>query len=445
MKSVKQHIKETVSLASPIVVAQIGYIMMSVVDNAMVGRLGAVPLAAAALANNVFFLILVVGLGISYAVTPLVAIAVGNSEKREEGELFKHSFLINVITSIILLVIVLVASNGLKFLKQSPEVVEYAESYFRILAYSSIPLMFFQSYKQFVEGLSIMRPAMIISITANLVNVFANWVLIYGNLGFPRLELDGAGWATFISRCFMMFAMAFFVYKSGRVNKYDLSFKSFHPKLETIKKLLRLGIPSGLQYLFEIGAFAFAAVMVGWLNPESLAAHQIAINLASLTYMVAMGISSAGAVRVGNAVGVKNILEVRRSGFTALSLSIGFMMFAGLIFILFNYQLPHLYINEKIVINIAADLLIIAALFQIFDGTQAVSIGILRGLTDVKIPTIITFFAYWIIALPLAYILGFTFNFGINGIWVGLLFGLFFSGLLLSIRFNIKSKREILV
>lgn len=419
--------------------------MMSVVDNAMVGRLGAVPLAAAALANNVFFLILVVGLGISYAVTPLVAIAVGNSEKREEGELFKHSFLINVITSIILLVIVLVASNGLKFLKQSPEVVEYAESYFRILAYSSIPLMFFQSYKQFVEGLSIMRPAMIISITANLVNVFANWVLIYGNLGFPRLELDGAGWATFISRCFMMFAMAFFVYKSGRVNKYDLSFKSFHPKLETIKKLLRLGIPSGLQYLFEIGAFAFAAVMVGWLNPESLAAHQIAINLASLTYMVAMGISSAGAVRVGNAVGVKNILEVRRSGFTALSLSIGFMMFAGLIFILFNYQLPHLYINEKIVINIAADLLIIAALFQIFDGTQAVSLGILRGLTDVKIPTIITFFAYWIIALPLAYILGFTFNFGINGIWVGLLFGLFFSGLLLSIRFNIKSKREILV
>lgn len=418
---------------------------MSVVDNAMVGRLGAVPLAAAALANNVFFLILVVGLGISYAVTPLVAIAVGNSEKREEGELFKHSFLINVITSIILLVIVLVASNGLKFLKQSPEVVEYAESYFRILAYSSIPLMFFQSYKQFVEGLSIMRPAMIISITANLVNVFANWVLIYGNLGFPRLELDGAGWATFISRCFMMFAMAFFVYKSGRVNKYDLSFKSFHPKLETIKKLLRLGIPSGLQYLFEIGAFAFAAVMVGWLNPESLAAHQIAINLASLTYMVAMGISSAGAVRVGNAVGVKNILEVRRSGFTALSLSIGFMMFAGLIFILFNYQLPHLYINEKIVINIAADLLIIAALFQIFDGTQAVSLGILRGLTDVKIPTIITFFAYWIIALPLAYILGFTFNFGINGIWVGLLFGLFFSGLLLSIRFNIKSKREILV
>lgn len=445
MKSVKQHIKETVSLASPIVVAQIGYIMMSVVDNAMVGRLGAVPLAAAALANNVFFLILVVGLGISYAVTPLVAIAVGNSEKREEGELFKHSFLINVITSIILLVIVLVASNGLKFLKQSPEVVEYAESYFRILAYSSIPLMFFQSYKQFVEGLSIMRPAMIISITANLVNVFANWLLIYGNLGFPRLELDGAGWATFISRCFMMFAMAFFVYKSGRVNKYDLSFKSFHPKLETIKKLLRLGIPSGLQYLFEIGAFAFAAVMVGWLNPESLAAHQIAINLASLTYMVAMGISSAGAVRVGNAVGVKNILEVRRSGFTALSLSIGFMMFAGLIFILFNYQLPHLYINEKIVINIAADLLIIAALFQIFDGTQAVSLGILRGLTDVKIPTIITFFAYWIIALPLAYILGFTFNFGINGIWVGLLFGLFFSGLLLSIRFNIKSKREILV
>lgn len=445
MKSVKQHIKETVSLASPIVVAQIGYIMMSVVDNAMVGRLGAVPLAAAALANNVFFLILVVGLGISYAVTPLVAIAVGNSEKREEGELFKHSFLINVITSIILLVIVLVASNGLKFLKQSPEVVEYAESYFRILAYSSIPLMFFQSYKQFVEGLSIMRPAMIISITANLVNVFANWVLIYGNLGFPRLELDGAGWATFISRCFMMFAMAFFVYKSGRVNKYDLSFKSFHPKLETIKKLLRLGIPSGLQYLFEIGAFAFAAVMVGWLNPESLAAHQIAINLASLTYMVAMGISSAGAVRVGNAVGVKNILEVRRSGFTALSLSIGFMMFAGLIFILFNYRLPHLYINEKIVINIAADLLIIAALFQIFDGTQAVSLGILRGLTDVKIPTIITFFAYWIIALPLAYILGFTFNFGINGIWVGLLFGLFFSGLLLSIRFNIKSKREILV
>lgn len=443
MKSIKKHIKETVSLSAPIVVAQIGYILMSVVDNAMVGRLGAVPLAAAAISNGLFFLIMVIGLGISYAVTPLVAIAVGNEEFREEDILFKNSLAINIVTSVILAATALFASDLLNYLKQSPEVVEYGVPYFRILALSAIPLMIFQSYKQFIEGLSIMRPAMIISLSANIVNAFANWILIYGNLGFPKLELNGAGWATLISRAYMMCAIFFFVRKSGRFLQFDLKMRSFKPNFPVIKKLLKLGIPGALQYLFEIGAFALAAVMVGWINPESLAAHQIAISLATITYMVAMGISSAGAVRVGNAVGIRNISEIRRAGFTALGLSISFMLFAGIVFILFNNQLPTLYIDEANVILIAADLLIIAALFQIFDGTQAVGIGILRGLTDVKIPTAITFFAYWIIALPTAYLLGFTFNFGIEGIWVGLALGLLLSGLLLAVRFNIKSKKEL--
>lgn len=443
MKSVKKHIKETINLSAPIVVAQLGYILMSVVDNAMVGRLGAVPLAAAAVSNGVFFLIMVFGLGISFAVTPLVAIAIGNKDFREEDTLFKNSLAINIVTSVILAATAIFASDLLNYLKQSPEVVEYAVPYFRILAFSIIPLMLFQSYKQFIEGLSIMRPAMVISLTANIVNAIANWILIYGNLGFPKLELNGAGWATFISRVYMMCAIIFFVKKSGRFHQFDLKMKSFKPDFPVMKKLLKLGIPGAFQYLFEVGAFAFAAVMVGWINPESLAAHQIAISLSSITYMVAMGISAAASVRVGNAVGIKNIFEIRRAGFTALGLSIGFMALSGIVFILFNHQLPTLYINASEVITIAADLLIIAALFQIFDGTQAVGIGILRGLTDVKIPTAITFLAYWVIALPLAYLLGFTFNFGIEGIWVGLLFGLFFSGLLLTIRFNIKSKKEL--
>jgi multidrug resistance protein, MATE family len=441
----KKHIVSTFQLAYPVIIGQLGIIMMGVVDSLMVGHLGAAPLAAASLGNSLAFIILIIGIGVSLAVTPLVAIAVGANEFEDCGVYFRQSLLVNSILAIMIVLIVYFAADLIQYFDQPLEVQIMAASYMKIIGFSAVPLMFFQTYKQFIEGLSVMRPAMIIAILANIINVFANWVLIFGNLGFPALELNGAGWATFASRGFMALSIMVFVMKNKFFKQYDVSFHFKSINWHVIKKILSLGLPSGFQYFFEVGAFSFAVVMVGWLGTKQLAAHQIAINLASISFMAVLGISAAGSIRVGNAVGMKDIAETRRAGFTASLMGASIMSIAGIIFILLRNFLPSLYVNDEVVISYASSLLVIAALFQISDGTQAVGIGILRGLTDVKIPTAITFIAYWIVGLPVGYLLGFTFKLGVQGVWIGLLLGLTTSAILLTLRFNSRSKHIITV
>jgi len=443
MTQLKKHIVSTFQLAYPVIIGQLGIILMGVVDSLMVGRLGAAPLAAASLGNSLAFIILIIGIGVSLAVTPLVAIAVGANKFEDCGVYFRQSLLVNSILSIIIALIIFFGADLIKYFNQPYEVQNQAISFMRIIGFSSIPLMIFQSYKQFIEGLSIMRPAMIIALLANIINVFGNWLLVFGNLGFPALGLDGSGWATFFSRVFMAIALMGFVMNNKYFKQFDVSFHYKSINWSVIKKILSLGLPSGFQYFFEVGAFSFAVIMVGWLGTQQLAAHQIAINLASISFMAVLGISVAGSIRVGNAVGMKDIAETRRAGFTASLLGASIMLVAGVIFILFRNILPTLYVNDEVVISYASSLLIIAALFQISDGTQAVGIGILRGLTDVKIPTAITFIAYWIVGLPVGYLLGFTFELGVQGVWIGLLLGLTTSAILLTLRFNSRSKHVI--
>lgn len=445
MTSLKKHILSTFELAYPIIIGQLGIIMMGVVDSLMVGHLSAAHLAAASLGNSLAFILMIIGIGVSLAVTPLVAIAVGANKYDECGIYFRQSLLVNSTLSIFLAFAIFFAAGLIEYFDQPPEVQILAKSYMRIIGFSTLPLMVFQTYKQFIEGFSIMKPAMIIAILANLINAFVNWILIFGELGFPRLELNGAGWATFASRLFMAICIMIYVMKSKLFRQYNVSFHFKNFNRHIIKKILSLGLPSGFQYFFEIGAFSFAVVMVGWLGTKQLAAHQIAINLASISFMAVLGISVAGSIRVGNAVGMKDIFETRRAGFTASLLGAFVMFISGVIFILFRNHLPTLYVQDDQVINYASSLLIIAALFQLSDGTQAVGIGILRGLTDVKIPTAITFIAYWIVGLPIGYLLGFTFDLGVQGVWIGLLLGLTTSAILLTLRFNSRSKHIITV
>lgn len=445
MTSLKKHILSTFELAYPIIIGQLGIIMMGVVDSLMVGHLSAAHLAAASLGNSLAFILMIIGIGVSLAVTPLVAIAVGANKYDECGIYFRQSLLVNSTLSIFLAFAIYFAAGLIEYFDQPPEVQILAKSYMRIIGFSTLPLMVFQTYKQFIEGFSIMKPAMIIAILANLINAFVNWILIFGELGFPRLELNGAGWATFASRLFMAICIMIYVMKSKLFRQYNVSFHFKNFNRHIIKKILSLGLPSGFQYFFEIGAFSFAVVMVGWLGTKQLAAHQIAINLASISFMAVLGISVAGSIRVGNAVGMKDIFETRRAGFTASLLGAFVMFISGVIFILFRNHLPTLYVQDDQVINYASSLLIIAALFQLSDGTQAVGIGILRGLTDVKIPTAITFIAYWIVGLPIGYLLGFTFDLGVQGVWIGLLLGLTTSAILLTLRFNSRSKHIITV
>jgi multidrug resistance protein, MATE family len=443
MQYLINNIRYTFILAYPVMIGQLGLMMMGVVDSLMVGRIGAEPLAAASVGNGIFILIFIIGIGISYAITPITAIAVGGRRFDECSIIFKQGFLINISSAIILIIFVVSLAPVLRYLNQPPEVAEMAVPYTIILGFSILPSMIFLSYRNFIEGLAVMRPAMIITLAANFVNAFVNWLLIYGNWGFPQLGLNGAGWATFSSRTFMMLAIILYVHKAEYFRKFNLSLKQFSLNKEIIIRILKLGLPGGFQYFFEVGAFSFAIIMIGWFGTEQLAAHQIVINLASISFMTVLGISAAGSIRVGNAVGKENIKETREAGFTAILMGGSVMAVSAILFITLNRFLPSLYISDESVLTYASSIMIIAALFQISDGVQAVGIGVLRGLTDVKIPTIITFFSYWVLGLPAGYFLGFTFNMEVFGIWIGFLVGLTASAVLLTARFNSKSKNKI--
>ncbi|MGD9899098.1 MAG: MATE family efflux transporter [Calditrichaceae bacterium] len=437
----KMQFGTTMNLAYPIIIGQLGHMMMSVVDNVMVGKLGPVPLAGASLGNAIFMQVMVIGLGISFAITPLVAMADGVGNHDECGVVFRQGLLVNTLSGIILMVIVLSTTGLIIHLRQPDEVVIEAIPYLRMLGLSMLPFMIFQSYRQFTEGISIIRPAMIITIGANIFNIFFNWIFIFGKMGFPAMGLKGAGISTFGTRVVMALVLAWYVMKSDRFTKYDPTLRFRRIDFEKIKRILRIGIPSGFTYFFEVSAFSGAAFMIGWIGTNELAAHQIAINLASASFMFAVGVSAAGVIRVGNAVGRKDIPGTRSAGFSAVILAASIMALNGLIFVVFRRELSGFYIENQDVISIASSLLIIAAIFQISDGIQAAGVGILRGMADTKIPTIITFIAYWIIGLPAGYILGFPLGLGVQGVWIGLLLGLTASAFLLTIRFNIKSKK----
>lgn len=436
-----EHFRKNFLLAYPVMLSQLGYVMVGVADSVMVGRLGAEPLAAASLGNSIFSVALMFGIGISYAISPLVALADGEGDHRQSAGILKHGLLINLVVGTTLFLIVPSASFILYLLNQPQEVVNLAIPYIGIISFSLIPFMFFQSYKQFAEGLSVTKQAMYIIIASNVLNVILNYILIYGELGMPALGLNGAGWATFISRVVMAVAMVLYIYKSSRYLIYirNFSFRNFSKKI--IIKMLKIGIPTGMQFIFEVGAFSFAAIMIGWSGATALAAHQIALSLAAVSYMMATGISAAATVRVGNQLGRNDIFNLRLAGFTTFAMGAAFMTISCIIFLVGREFLPSLYINEQDVIQLAASLLIIAAFFQISDGIQVVGLGALRGMGDVKIPTLITLIAYWVLGLPIGYLLSIPLELGPRGIWYGLLIGLSTAAVMLFTRFNYISKK----
>jgi len=436
MLSIRSHIRETLKLAYPVIIGQLGHMMLGVVDSLMVGKLGAVPLAAASLVNGLILLIVVLGIGMSVALTPLVAIAKGAGRNDECGIILRQGLLVNIVFSFFLVVVVYFLADLIIYLNQPPEVAKLAKTYLQILSFSIIPFMLFQTYRQFIEGLAFTKPAMFILLSANIINAFGNWLLIYGNWGFPRLELDGAGYSTLLTRIFIALVIFIYVIYSKNFKQFDPSLKFKSINWRVIKKIIDLGIPGGFQMFFEVGGFAFAAVMIGWIGAYELAAHQIAINLASITFMVGLGISIAVTIRVGDYFGKKDLVGIKRAGYSALLIVAIIMGSFGIIFIALRNFLPTLYIADTNVIEIAASLIVIAAIFQVVDGLQVVGIGILRGLTDLKAPMIISFIAYWVIGLPVAYLLGFTFNFGVQGVWISFVVGLSLAAIFFIRRFQ---------
>jgi MATE family multidrug resistance protein len=434
--TIRQHIKTNFLLAYPVMLSMLGQVMTGVADSVMIGQTGATPLAAASLANVVFILLLTFGIGVSYAITPLVAEADGRKDNHQVIESLRHGFIINLVAGVILVAIGFAVTPVLYFLNQPAEVVELTIPYLQLILIGIFPTMIFQTFRQFGEGLHRTRMAMIIVITSNLVNIFLNYVLIYGKLGFPELGLNGAGWATLIARTMMGAWMMLYIYYGKNFTRYQPGFALGNYSRKLVNRMLHIGIPAGIQFIFEVSAFGFSAIMMGWLGTTALAAHQIAINLATISYMTTSGLGAAATIRVGSCLGQKNFTLLRQAGFTLMGMGAALMTLWGIVFVVARYELPALYIDNPEVIAMAAPLMIIAGLFQLSDGMQVVCIGALRGIQDVKIPSLLIFIAYWVIGLPLGYLLGFPLNLGANGIWTGLLIGLTVTALAMYWRFN---------
>ncbi len=441
MQDYKAHIEKNFLLAYPVMISQVGHMMVNVADSVMVGQLGALPLAGASLANVIFHLLMTFGIGISYAITPLVAAADGENNTGRSAEVLKHGFIINLSTGLLLFAMVFLGGPILYYLDQPPDVVELALPYLNIVTLSMIPLMIFQTGRQFAEGLSYTRQAMVIVILSNVVNIGLNYLLIYGKLGFPAMGLNGAGWASFIARVLLASLMFGYIYYHKSFQAFRKGFRIGMYSRSLLRKMLGIGVPAGLQFIFEVGAFGFAVIMMGWLGTKALAAHQIAVNLAAVSYMAASGLSAAATIRVGNQLGKKDIPTLRAAAFTIYGMVAAFMSVCAIIFITGRHFLPSLYIDDVQVITTASSLVVIAGFFQLSDGIQVVGLGALRGLEDVKIPTVLTFIAYWILALPAGYILGFKLGFGAQGIWYGLCIGLTIVAVVMFFRFNLLTKK----
>lgn len=419
-------------------IGSLGQIMVGVVDSAMVGQLGAIPLAGISFANSLLAIPLVFGLGVAYGLTPLVANADGEGNIKKAARLFKNGLLISVILGILIVATLMGVKQSMGWFGQDPEVVTSAAPYFTVVALSFFPLQLFFTYKQFTEGLSDTAAAMRLSLFANGLNVLLNWIFIFGHWGIEPMGMIGAAYATLISRVVMVIAMALWVHTLPKYRAYMEIFPSTRFRWSSMTKILKIGVPSGLQYIFEVGAFASASIIIGTIGALDQAAHQIAISLASISYMAASGFGAAATVRVGNQLGRKDYKTLHIASTTIFQMTVVFMTITGLVYLFGRNLLPLYFTDVEEVALIAAQLLVITTFFQISDGVQVTALGALRGLGDVRFPTWVTFGSYWVIALPVGYLLGTFTELGAVGVWIGLAIGLSVSALSLWLRFRSK-------
>ena len=452
MNLLQEYTKEfsyNLKLAYPVIIGMIGHTLVGFVDNAMVGQLGTSELAAISLGNSFVFLAMAFGIGFSTAITPLIAESDAKKNKSNTKSILSNGILVCIFLGAVLTIIVLIAKPIIYYMGQSEEVVNLAYPYITLVAISLFPLIIFQSFKQFSDGLSFTKIAMISTVIANLINVVINYILIYGKFGFPKLELVGAGIGTLISRVIMVLIIIYFIKSNPKINQYlDNLFSLKYSSIIT-KKIINLGYPSALQMMFEVGFFISGIWVCGIIGINYQAANQIALNLSSLTFMVALGFSVAATIRIGNQKGLNDYKNLKRIAISIFLVTILIELIFALIFIIFSDLLPWLYLENNNnfdvleTVSLASKLLIIVALFQIFDGIQIVAQGALRGIQDVKIPSMICFLSYIIFGVPIMIYLGLYTDLKATGVWIGFLIGLIIASILLSIRFFNKCNNEI--
>jgi len=448
-----QYTKEfsyNIKLAYPVILGMLGHTLIGIVDNFMVGNLGSTEMAAVSLGNSFIFIGMSIGIGFSTAITPLIAEADAEKDDKKIRTTFHHGLLLSTILGIAIFMLIVLAKPIMLLMNQPAAVVDLAAPYIDWVAFSLIPVIIFQGYKQFADGLSETKYSMYAIYLANVVHIFFNYVLIYGIWFFPKLGIIGAALGTVISRIMMVVFLHYLLSRNEKFKRYFNNFSFQEIKKSILKKIINLGLPSAMQMLFEVTLFTAAIWLSGSISKNSQAGNQIALTLATTTFMFAMGLNVTAMIRVGNQKGIndfKNLIIVARSIFL---LAIIFETFFALLFVVFHNYLPHLFLNmtdasqtidNAEIIAITSKLLLVAAVFQISDGIQVVVLGALRGLQDVKISMYITFVAYWLIGFPISYYLGKHTSLEATGIWIGLLAGLSAAALFLYIRFNNLTKK----
>lgn len=419
------------ALASPVIIAELGWMGMGVVDTIMVGRLGAEAIGAVSVGSMVYFTVALFGMGILLGLDPMVAQAYGAGKFADCQRTLVHGIYLGLIVAPPLMALVWWGAPWLELTGIHPHVARPAVAYMRVLTWSTPPLLLYSALRRYLQGIGLVRPVTFALVTANLVNLAGNWALVFGRLGLPALGVVGSAWATSLARVYLATMLLITVVWHAYVEKTGLFHVSLDLEWPRLLRLLKLGVPAGLQLILELGIFALATLMAGWFPPSSLAAHQIVLNAASVTFMVPLGVASAGAVRVGHALGRRDPQGARRAGWTALALGAGFMACSGLAFLLIPRALMAVYTTEPEVIRVGLALFVVAAVFQLFDGLQVTATGALRGAGETRIPMLTNLVAHWAVGLPVGYLLGFPAGLGVVGLWIGLSIGLITAGIVL--------------
>ena len=436
IKSYIPFYKRNLSLAIPVMITQAGQMVVQFADNIMVGQLGTSQFAGVGFANALFSMGLVFCTCFTQGLIPFIGQSYGRGEHGKVSEYFTNGILLNALMCIAVMAIMMAAVPLMDYMGQDPRILGYAREYYRIMVWSLAPFIIFYVLRALTEGVGNTKYTMYITVFCNVLNIFLNWVLIFGHFGVEAMGVEGAAWATFISRCAML-GIGIAILLSGKLYKRylgDIRFRALN--FSQFKDVMKTSFPMSFQGLVEVTTFSIAGIMAGWFGEVAMAAHQASQTIITFSFMVAQGVGVAATIRVSHQYGERRFADARKAGFAASHISIALMALAGITFILFNDVIPYIFTQDHHVAEIASKLLYVAAAFQLFDAVQLSALASLRALADVKWPLVTSLFTYYVIGLPFAYFAGTTFGLGPVGVWLGLLAGLMLAAILFLYRFN---------
>jgi MATE family multidrug resistance protein len=438
--SLSLQLRALLALAIPVVLSELGWMAMSVVDTIMVGHLGPVAIGSVGLANACYYSPALLGIGVLLGLDTRVSQAFGSGNLDECHRWLAQGFYIACLYAPVCMAVIWALPFGFSVLHVNAQVAPPTALYLRILNFGTLPLLVYAAFRRYLQGVGKVKPVMFALISANLVNWAGNWALIYGHLGLPKMGLPGSALSTCLARVYMAAVLVYAAWRNERARGHGLFTHWPGLQFDRLRNLLRLGLPSAAQIVLEVGAFGTATIMAGSLTPDVLAAHQIVLNWASVTFMVPLGISAAAAVAVGHAVGARRYTDARRLGWLGILCGAGFMTIAAAAFIFMPIPILHVYTHDAGVVTNGVRLLLLAAAFQVFDGVQSVATGALRGLGETRLPMLANLFGYWAFGLPLGYVLCFRQRWGVEGLWSGLTAALIVISVIVLARWNRESR-----